>query len=96
MDRVTAARMGLEPVGASDAQRTTFYEHLVAHGVFWQAALAAGFRPEVVYDRRRAAAHPGILAAAAPERGRFRSMFHPGMGCLAFFSGHARRWCSRW
>ncbi|WP_406511210.1 hypothetical protein OG851_01235 [Streptomyces sp. NBC_00161] len=54
MDRATATRSTPEPVGAAtDAQWTAFYEHLAVHGVLRQAALAAGLRPETVYDRRR-------------------------------------------
>ncbi|MCX4633480.1 hypothetical protein [Streptomyces sp. NBC_01443] len=54
MDRATAARSTPEPVGAAtDAQWTVFCEHLAAYGVLRQAALAAGIRPETVYDRRR-------------------------------------------
>nr|WSW49752.1 hypothetical protein OG296_42825 [Streptomyces sp. NBC_01001] len=54
MDRATATRSTPEPAGAAtDAQWTIFYEHLAVHGVLRQAALAAGIRPETVYDRRR-------------------------------------------
>ncbi|MEV7526641.1 hypothetical protein [Streptomyces sp. NPDC091371] len=54
MDRATATRSTQEPgAAATDAQWTTFYEHLAAHGVRRQAALAAGIRSETVYDRRR-------------------------------------------
>ncbi|MCX4633493.1 hypothetical protein [Streptomyces sp. NBC_01443] len=54
MDRATAARSTPEPAdAATDAQWTAFYEHLATHGVLRQAALAAGIRPETVYDRRR-------------------------------------------
>ncbi|THA30051.1 hypothetical protein [Streptomyces sp. A1547] len=54
MDRATANRSTPEPgAAATDAQWTAFYEHLAALGVLRQAALAAGIRPEMVYDRRR-------------------------------------------
>ncbi|MFF1342073.1 hypothetical protein ACFVYT_29995 [Streptomyces sp. NPDC058290] len=54
MDRATATRSTPEPgAAATGAQWTAFYEHLAAHGVLRQAALAAGIRPETVYDRRR-------------------------------------------
>ncbi|MEU9182019.1 hypothetical protein AB0C90_35365 [Streptomyces sp. NPDC048550] len=54
MDRATATRGTPEPAGAAtDAQWSAFYGHLAAHGVLRQAALAAGIRPEAVYDRRR-------------------------------------------
>ncbi|THA28108.1 hypothetical protein [Streptomyces sp. A1547] len=54
MDRATATRSTPEPAdAATDAQWTASYQHLAAHGVLRQAALAAGIRPETVYDRRR-------------------------------------------
>ncbi|MCX4633103.1 hypothetical protein [Streptomyces sp. NBC_01443] len=54
MNQSTAARSTPEPTGAAtDAQWTAFYEHLAVHGVLRQAALAAGIRPEAVYDRCR-------------------------------------------
>ncbi|WP_328623199.1 hypothetical protein [Streptomyces sp. NBC_00354] len=54
MDQATAALGTPEPVdAASDAQWTVFYEHLAAHGALGHAVLAAGIRPETVYDRRR-------------------------------------------
>ncbi|WP_371681016.1 hypothetical protein [Streptomyces sp. NBC_01276] len=54
-DRATASRITPEPASAAatEAQWTAFYEHLAVHGVLRQAALAAGIRPEAVYDRRR-------------------------------------------
>lgn len=53
MDQATTTRTP-EPAGiATDAQWIAFYEHLAVHGVLRQAALAAGIRPEAVYDRRR-------------------------------------------
>ncbi|MFG2716342.1 hypothetical protein ACGFX2_38330 [Streptomyces goshikiensis] len=53
MDQATTTRTP-EPAGnATDAQWIAFYEHLAVHRVLRQAALAAGIRPEAVYDRRR-------------------------------------------
>ncbi|MER7468895.1 helix-turn-helix domain-containing protein [Streptomyces sp. NPDC097981] len=54
MDQATATRITPELASAAtDAQWTAFYNHLATHGVLRQAALAAGIRPESVYDRRR-------------------------------------------
>ncbi|MFF3863238.1 hypothetical protein [Streptomyces sp. NPDC002209] len=54
MDQATATRSTPEPASAATgAQWTAFHGHLAAHGVLRRAALAAGIRTEVVYDRRR-------------------------------------------
>ncbi|MCX4625162.1 hypothetical protein [Streptomyces sp. NBC_01443] len=81
MHQAAATRSSPEPAhAATDVPWTAFYEHLAANGVVWQAALAAGIRPEAIHDRRRGRCSDGRRSAprgaAPPPQQR-----HPYRAC---------------